>query len=91
MPNCGVESRLNDRNGRLCDIRKINRNASHRLQSLRENSFQIKGPKLFNSSPRDVRNLTKCSVNEFKYKLDEFLSKILDQPKTPDLVPEAIK
>ena len=70
MPNWGVESRPNDRHGRLRESRKQNRNARHRIQS------QIKGLVLFNTLTRDVQNLTEFFVDEFKCKLDEFFSKI---------------
>ena len=37
----------------------------------------------------EVRNITKSSVQDFKTKLDQFLSRIPDQPRTPTQVPEA--
>ena len=35
------------------------------------------------------KSMTKYSVEDFKTKFDQFLSRILDQPRTPTLVPEA--
>ena len=89
VPNCGISTQTSERNGRFCEIRKLNRNASQRVQTLKENSFNINGPMLFNSLPKKIRQISKCSVDQFKAKLDEFLSKVPDQPKTPSLVPEA--
>ena len=42
-----------------------------------------KGPKIFNCLPREVRNLTGCSVDKFKSWLDEILSQLLDEPSVP--------
>ena len=69
-------------------ISVVNRHASKKVQTLKEKAFQTNGPMLFNSLPKELREITKCSVDHFKYKLDVFLSKIPDQPKTPGLVPE---
>ena len=48
--------------------------------------FTINGPIFFNIL---VRNMTKGSEDDFKIKLDQFLYRIPDQPRTPTLVPEA--
>ena len=37
------------------------------------------GPKLFNSLPILIRNITKCSVEEFKLQLDQVLSRVPDE------------
>ena len=44
---------------------------------------------LFYILTMQIRDMTKCSVEDFKTKLDQFLSRIPDQPRTPTLVPEA--
>ena len=44
---------------------------------------------IFNALPKEIRNFTKCTVDEFKFKLDQFLMRIPDQPKTSTLVPQA--
>jgi len=46
-----------------------------KIQSIREGSFNIYGPWLFNSLPIDIRNLTKINIDEFKTKLDKYLEK----------------
>ena len=51
-----------------------------RIQNLREKSFHISGPQLFNILPQNIRNMTKCSIDDFKLALDKFLSKIPDEP-----------
>ena len=38
-PNCGVNSHMSDRNGRLCDIPPLNKKSTKRIQTLKEKSF----------------------------------------------------
>ena len=47
----------------------------------------MRGPRLFNSLPKSIRDTTRVSVLEFKEKLDQFLALLPDQPKVGDLVP----
>ena len=90
VPNCGIKVHTNERRGRFCEIPPINGRATQRLKTLREKSFNIHGPKLFNALPCSIRNTSKCSIEEFKMKLDQWLVNIPDQPRTPTLVPEAL-
>ena len=41
------------------------------------------GPKIFNSLPHHIREVTKCSIGQFKNKLDSFLKKVPDEPLIP--------
>ena len=75
------------RKGRKVKISPLNNKSSSRVKSLRESSFQIHGPRLFNTLPKYLRNMKHCGVDEFKEKLDHFLSKIPDEPKVGQLVP----
>ena len=82
VPNCGLESYTNERLGRLCILPKI-KNCSRCIQTLRENSFKIHGSKLFYMLPKDIGNLQNCEIEDFKTRLDNFLSLIPDQPNIP--------
>ena len=53
----------------------------------REESFQVAGPMLFNCLPKEIRNLTKVGVQEFKEHLDCFLSSLPDEPKIGGAIP----
>ena len=44
------------------------------IGSLAYNSFRWRGSRIFNALPPGVRNMSKCGVNVFKRKLDNFLS-----------------
>ena len=89
VPECGVKEKnqSESRTGRTCMIPKISNLATQRTKTLREQSFQVHGPGLFNSLPKSIRNITKCSINKFKEPLDLFLKNIPDQPLIGDLIP----
>ena len=87
-PNCGVTwSQMTERNGRLCKIPPLKGTRS--VQTLRNQSFQVSGPRLFNSMPKTLRNMTNCSLEEFKESLDTFLKNVPDEPKSESLTPRA--
>ena len=73
---------LNQRLGRYCILPSLNRAAPNYVQTLRENSFSIHGPKLFNELPKQIRNFN-GSLETFKLKLDEYLSRVEDVPYDP--------
>ena len=84
---CGLEVINSDRRGR--EVRIPPNKGSGKTQSLREASFQVHGPRLFNSLPKSIRSLKNISVDEFKLKLDQFLVSIPDEPKVSDYIPSA--
>ena len=57
------------------------------VKSLREQSFQMSGPKLFNCLPKYLRDINKSSKLDFKEQLDLFLATLPDQPHIGDLIP----
>ena len=60
-----------------CNIRFIERSGCRRaiLESL-----AVQGPRLFNSLPKHLHNITGCSKIKFKSALDKYLEKIPDEP-----------
>lgn len=90
VPNCGInKSESNsERAGRKCIIPIVKSTTRQSVKTLRWQSFQVHGPQLFNSLPIYIRNMTKCSVLEFKEALDNYLTKIPDQPKVGGLIPQ---
>ena len=88
-PNCGVEiANENERLGRKIKIPILKKNGRMAVLTLREQSFQVNGAKLFYSIPKKIRNI-KFHQDEFKEALDNYLSLVPDQPKMGALVPEA--
>ena len=57
--------------------------ASARIVTLRESSFAVAGPKLFNALPLNLRNYS-GSLDSFKSKLDKFLGGVPDKPALPN-------
>ena len=51
-----IQSKCSDRRGRYCLIPKLNSKTNGKLTTLRENSFCIQGPWLFNCRPKEIRN-----------------------------------
>ena len=68
--------------GRLCQIPPVASSTSNKLQRLREGSFCVNGPKLFNSLPSYLRNMSGMSHLEFKKELDKFLGTVADEPQS---------
>ena len=87
VPNCGLEVLNSERRGREISIPELK--GSQRVKTLRENSFQVKGARIFNSLPKSLRNLKQISVDEFKFKLDKYLETIPDEPSLPNYTPTA--
>ena len=88
VPNCGIEwTEAKERRGRICLIPKLK--GSAKVQKLRQQSFQMSGPRLWNYLPTSVRNLKTNNLDEFKQTLDEYLSKVPDEPKCDGLSPGA--
>ena len=74
-------NRYPNRHGSFCVIPSV-RTSLGSLWQLHENSFMVRGPKLFNRMPREIREF-RGTLETFKGKLDEFLITITDEPKLP--------
>ena len=67
------------RRGRFCRIPSLNWLASASVRTLKENSFCVFGPRLFNMMPRHIRDF-EGSLPTFKRKIDEYLTAVIDDP-----------
>ena len=70
------------RHGLTCNVPKT-------VSKLREHSFLIRGPKLFNSLPKDIREFPfdsmiskQQAIDNFKKRLDDYLHQIPDEPSS---------
>ena len=90
VPNCGIgiNSAEEKRTGRKCTVRKLI--GPQKVKTLRDSSFQCAGPRLFNSLPKEIRNLTKIPVEDFKEHLDNYLFQVPDEPKVSGLLPSCL-
>ena len=77
VPNCGitVAREACERNGLKVGIpnKKL-------ISNLRNKSFTVRGPEIFNYLPKDLRNYN-GSMDSFKSHLDSFLEQIEDSPR----------
>ena len=81
VPNVNgkVQSKNHIRLGRVC----INNFSNSMTQKLRDGSITIDGPRLFNTLPKHIRDLTDISVAKFKRAIDKHLASIPDEPGLP--------
>ena len=79
----GIKSYFNNRLGRKCIVPMVKRGP---FQQIRCASLTVMGPRLFNCLPKEIRNISNCSKNHFKKKLDLFLRRIRDEPQIPNYV-----
>ena len=71
------------RRGRVMNLAPLCQQAPTAVKRAREASLQVKGAKLFNVIPRELRDTSTGSPEAFKAKLDDWLSTIPDQPTIP--------
>ena len=90
VPDCGLSSHYSARRGRYAAIKPLVSSSTAKTKSIRDGAFTVHGPKLFNSLPATIRNLTNCSVDSFKRQLDEYLNCLPDEPSCDNLYPGAI-
>ena len=54
------------------------------VKNARESSLPVRGAKLFDAVLREIRDTSTGTTDMFKLKLDEWLSRVPDQPTIPD-------
>ena len=72
-----------DRRGRLAVVSPYQSKAPAQVRKAREASLSVKGAKLFNSIPKELRDMN-GKAEQFKAGLDRWLSTIPDEPSIPD-------
>ena len=73
--------KLHARNGRSMSLPEVKNNIPCAIKKMRDSSLTVHGANLFNCLPKYIRDLSGCSVLDFKSKLDCFLSGIPDEPQ----------
>ena len=68
--------------GRFCQIPSLNHSAPRYVQTLRENSFCVHGPRLFNVLEKNLRDFN-GSLDTFNKNLDKYLDTVEDVPIDP--------
>ena len=82
-PTHGIVVHNNQRRGRMCKVPNVSPSSTCKVKSIRHSSFAIKGPRIFNSLPKDLRNFKGGTVEEFKLRLDKYLQTVPDEPLIP--------
>ena len=80
----GLPFKNNPRLGRLVDIPPISSKRPAAVKRAHEASLRVKGARLFNSIPQELRDMNGVKVETFKANLDIWLGSIPDQPTIPD-------
>ena len=80
LPQNPIITYEHTRKGRLCKVPPLNTKSTLKIQSIKENTLAVRGPKLFNILPRTIRDKSDASVDSFKHILDNFLTQIPDEP-----------
>ena len=78
-----VSFQWHPRRDRGCLISRVSGTVSSSIQRVHYCSLPIKGPSIFNSLPRSVRNITGCNVETFKTGLDRYPTLVPDEPLIP--------
>ena len=78
-----IESFTHIRRGRLIKIPSLNNRARVAVRTMKESSLLVRGPKLFNCLPREIREIGSC-LERFKANLDIFLHNVPDRPTLPN-------
>ena len=79
--NMPIETRQSGRRGLTCTV-PPRASIPGRIQTLKEDSFMVHGPRLFNEIPKDLREFA-GSPDTFKAKLDSYLGTVPDKPALP--------
>ena len=66
----GISAQKHPRRGRECRVPKVSTSSPSRIRTIRFSSFAVKGPRIFNSLPKHLRNFTGGTVDNFKHRLD---------------------
>jgi len=74
----GIKSKDHVRLGRKCVVPMVKRSP---FAGAIEASLRVHGTKLFNAMPKSIRNMTNCTKEDFKRKLDDVLWKVPDEPQ----------
>ena len=68
------------RRGRTALPNNVVMSSSSLVKKARESSVGVKGARIFNLLPAEIRNIEADNVDKFKKSLDDFLCQVPDQP-----------
>ena len=74
---------MSQRRGRLVEVPPFVAESPAAVKRAKEASIRVKGAKLFNAIPQELRDMSGVKVDVFKAGLDTWLGTIPDQPTIP--------
>ena len=78
-----IEFKEDNRRGRLAMQKPVKWHCPAAIKNARQSSLGVRGAKLFNILPKELRNISSQKADKFKSALDKFLSLVPDQPTIP--------
>ena len=81
-----ISAQKHPQRGRECWVPKVSTSAPSHIQAIRFSSFAVKGPRIFNSLPKHLRNFAGGTVDNFKHRLDVYLQNIPDELLIPGYI-----
>ena len=79
-----LEFKTDNRRGRLAIEKSSNQHCPTSVKNARRSSLAVKGVRIFNMLPKELRDINSSKVETFKAGLDDYLSKVPDQPTISD-------
>ena len=73
------------RHGIIAEVPALSKGCKSRFQTIRENSFKVKGPRLWNCIPKQIRSYTELET--FKQQLTKFMLLVPDKPPIRGFTP----
>ena len=74
----------NLKRGRECEVADIVASSPLAVRKARDNTLSVKGAKMFNLLPADIRNISSNNALHIKSRLDKFLATIPDEPTSAE-------
>ena len=88
VPNPGISYKYSLRRGKVLITPPVRSSKSCHATTLMHNSFMNRASRIFNSLPKEIRNLEEeTSLDYIKHKIDKFLQSITDEPRLPGYLP----
>ena len=88
VPNPGISYKYSARRGKVLTTPSVTTSKASHAATLMHHSFTRRAPRIFNSLPKEIRNLPHDTPPDLmKKRVDTFLSKITDEPRLPGYYP----
>ena len=88
VPNPGISYKYSPRRGKVLTTPSVLSSKASHANTLLHNSFTRRAPRIFNSLPKQIRDLPHdTSPDLIKRRIDNFLTTVTDEPRLPGYYP----